>query len=264
MSVFRLAATLALFVTLAIIAELPASRQVDHAITMWIQRAAPALDVSAAALVFLGDPEVIIGLAVLGFVLLLFRDKHYGRAFVWLAAGAVGASLMTIILQDVIVHVGPPSTLTRPIADRGLVFLRDPTIIPGFAAAGLLLLLLRDKRHGRAFVWLAASVIGITLSTVIIYHVIQRYHVILRFEMHFLKMIGVTAPYGFPSGHMVRTTLLAGTGFRRVPTLAVAIVIGIGASLVYLGLHWMSEVLGGVCLGWACVEVGQGVWKRLG
>jgi hypothetical protein len=87
-------------------------------------------------LAFLGDPEIIIGLAVLGFVLLLFRDKHHGRAFVWLAAGAVGASLMTVILQHVIVHVGPPLTLTRPIAERGLVFLRDPAIVPGFAAAG--------------------------------------------------------------------------------------------------------------------------------
>ena len=263
MSVFRLAATLALFVTLAIVAELPGSTQVDHAITIWIQRAAPAPDAPAAALASLGDPEVIIGLAVLGFVLLLFRDKDHGRAFVWLAAGSVGASLMTVILQHVIVHVGPPLTLTRPIQERGLVFLRDPAIVPGFAAAGLLLLLLRDKRHGRTFVWLAAGVIGITLVTVIIYHAILRYHVILRFEMRFLKMVWLYAPYGFPSGHMVRTTLLAGIGFRRVPALAVAIVAGMGGSLVYLGFHWMSEVLGGVCIGWACVEIGRGVWKRL-
>lgn len=264
MSVFRLAATLALFVMSAIAAGLPASTQVDHAVTLWIQRAAPAPDAPAAALAFLGDPEVIVGLAAFGLVLLLFRDKHHGRAFLWLAAGAVGTSLVTVILQRVIVHVGPPSTLTRPIAERGLVFLGDPPIIPGLAAVGLVLLLLRDKRHDRAFLWLAAGAIGMTLVAVIIHHVILRYHVVLRYEMHFFKMIRLHATYGFPSGHMVRTTLLAGVGLRRVPALAAAIVVGMGVSLVYLGVHWMSEVLGGFFLGWACVEVAREVWRWLG
>ena len=258
MSVFRLATTLAFFVTLVFVAGLPASTQVDHAVTMWIQRAAPTPDAPTAALTFLGDPEVIVDLATLGLVLLLFRDRQHGRAFLWLAAGAAGISLVTAMLQHVIVHVGPPLALMRPIVERGLVFLWDPTIVSGLAAAGLVLMLLRNRRHGRAFLWLAAGAIGITLVTVIIHHVI------LRFEQQILTMTWLNATYGFPSGHMVRTTLLAGTGLRHSPALAVAIVVGMGASLVYLGVHWMSEVLGGICLGWACVEVAREVWQRFG
>lgn len=258
MSVFRLAASLAFFVLLAFAVDLPTSMHVDRAVTMWLQRAASAADVPAAAVAFVGDPEVIPGLAAAGLVLVLLQDKRHGRALLWLAAGAVAVSLVTVVLQDAIVDPGPPLTLLRPIAQQGVTSLRDPKVIPGLAAFGLLVLLLNSKRDGRAFLWIAAGAIGVGLVTVILQDVI------VRLGPQILDVIRLTSTYAFPSGHMMRTTFLAGTVFRRMPALVVASVIGMAVSLVYLGVHSMSEVLGGFCLGWACVEVARQVWQWLG
>ncbi len=255
MSVLRLAAALALFITVALAAGLPASTRVDSAVTVWLQRAAPAADTPAAMVAFLGDPEVIPGLAAAGLVLLLLRDRRHGWALLWLAAGAVGVSLVADVLQGVIVHPGPPLALMRPIAERGLKFLGGPEVILALGAAGLVLLLLRDRRHGWALLWLAAGAAAVSLVTVALQDVI------VQFGQQILAMIGLNSTYGFPSGHMMRTTLLAGTALRRLPALGAALVAGMAASLVYLGVHSMSEVLGGFCLGWACVEVAREVWR---
>jgi membrane-associated phospholipid phosphatase len=258
MSVSRLATSLALFALLAIIANLPMSMQVDRAITLWLQRAAPAADATAAVLALLGDPEVIIpGLTVAGLVLLILGDKHYGRALLWLAVGVVGVSVLSVVLQDVIAHPLPPLALTRYIARRGLT-LRDPkVVISGFILIGLSIVFLPDRFRGHALVWSAAGIVGIILVALI-----PKY-VTVHFGQQILRAAGLN-PAGIPSAHTMRTTLLAGTMLRRVPVLAGAIVVSMMASLVYLGVHWTSEVLAGFCLGWACVEVAREVWQRLG
>jgi len=193
MSTPRLALAFGLFALVTAVAVLPASSRVDRGIAVWIERAAPGPDVPTAALVFLGDAEVVIpGLAAAGLILLLRRDPRRGRALLWLAAGAAGVSLVAVVLKHLIVHPGPPLALTRPIARPGLTI------------------------HA--------------------------------------------TPYGYPSGHTMRTTLLAGTLLRRMPALAAALVVAMMASLVYLGDHWTSEVLGGLCLGWVCVELAWAFW----
>lgn len=252
----HVAIVLALFVTLAVAVGLPFTAQADRAVTVWFQRAAPAADVPAAALAFLGDPEIILGLVAIAFALLLFHDKRRGLAFLWLAAGTIGVSLLTLILQGVIVHPGPPLTLMRPIAQRQRVF-GTPEVILGLSAVGLVLLLLRDQRRGRAFVWSILGAAGVCLVTLIFQDGI------IQLGQQILGMIGLSSPYGFPSGHMMRTTFLTGTALRRVPALGVTIAVGVAASLVYLGVHSISEVLAASCLGWACVEIARGVRPRL-
>jgi undecaprenyl-diphosphatase len=258
MSVSRLMASLGGFVMLAVVGGFPISMQIDRLITLWLQRAAPVADAPAAVIALLGDPEVIIpGLSVAGLVLLLLRDGRHGRALLWLAAGTVAVSLVAVILQDAIVHPLPPLALTRFIARRGLI-LRDPKVVfSGFVVVGLIVLFLHDKLRGHALLWLAAGIVGVSLVSVI-----PKY-VSIHLGQQILRTVGLN-PAGFPSAHTMRITLLAGTMFRRVPTLAAAIVVSMMASLVYLGVHWASEVLGGFCLGWACVEVARGVWQRLG
>lgn len=192
MLLFRPAVALFAFVLLALIATLPITHGWDRAVTIWLQRTAPTPDLPAAALVFLGDAEVVIpAVALVG--VLLRRDPGRARAALWLAAGVAAVSLLAVILKLVIPHPGPPSSLQRHIHRLGL-----------------------------------------SLPT-----------------------------NSFPSGHTMRTTFVAGLLLRRFPLLAGAIILGMMTALVYLGDHWTSDVLGGLCLGWGCAEIARGVKGRL-
>jgi membrane-associated phospholipid phosphatase len=164
-------------------------------VTVWFQHAAPTPDLPAAALVFLGNAEVVIPLAVLFGVSLLRQDPSRARAALWLAAGLAAVSLLAVSLKFSIPHPGPPDELQR----------------------------------------------------------------------HFHRL-GLSLPmrHSFPSGHTMRTTFITVLLLRRFPLLAGAIVLGMMTALVYLGDHWMSDVLGGLCLGWGCAEIARGVKGRLG
>lgn len=64
---------------------------------------------------------------------------------------------------------------------------------------------------------------------------------------------------GFPSGHMALATALAFTmGYylpRRYWYVTPLIIIGVGLSRVYLGVHAPLDLLGGFAIGWFSAEV---------
>jgi membrane-associated phospholipid phosphatase len=79
-------------------------------------------------------------------------------------------------------------------------------------------------------------------------------------QRHLLRPgIGLETANSFPSDHTIRTTFIAGTLLRHVPVLAGVLILCMMAALVYLGDHWTSDVLGGLCLGWACTEIARAV-----
>ncbi len=194
MSPFRVTTLLLLFVALGAAASLPAVQAWDRAVTVWLQRAAPAPDVPAVVLVFLGNAELVIPAAALVGLMLWTRNPWRGRRALWLAAGLALVSVLAFALKHVIPHPGPPAALQRHVFRIG---------------------------------------------------------------------VSVPQPFSFPSGHTMRTTFFAGILLRRLPLLAGTLVLAMMAALVYLGDHWTTDVLGGLCLGWTCVEVMRVVWDRL-
>jgi membrane-associated phospholipid phosphatase len=65
----------------------------------------------------------------------------------------------------------------------------------------------------------------------------------------------------FPSGHTATFALFAGiwsltTHRRMVPFLALAGAILVGVSRMVVGVHWPSDVLGGLALGWVSAWIG--------
>ena len=98
----------------------------------------------------------------------------------------------------------------------------------------------------------AASLLAVTLKHIIVHPGPPEYLVrsVLPGGLY------IETPYSFPSGHTLRVTLLAGTALRR-SRAAGLLVLGMMLALVYLGNHWLSDVLGGLCLGWVLMEAGK-------
>lgn len=74
----------------------------------------------------------------------------------------------------------------------------------------------------------------------------------------FAPFFEIKYPYPYPSGHLLRTTIILGalclwSGSRAVALISVLYLAGMGYSRFYLGVHWPSDVIGGVLLGIAAV-----------
>ncbi|WP_078888384.1 phosphatase PAP2 family protein [Streptomyces sclerotialus] len=80
----------------------------------------------------------------------------------------------------------------------------------------------------------------------------------------------------FPSGHAMTAAVACGLALwvlrergaplvrrRVVGVLAVVSVVGVGCTRLYLGVHWLSDVLAGWLLGAALVAVAAGLYTRV-
>src|SRR5579862_142355 len=264
----RFLVALLLFAVLGIASGQPAAARIDRTITISmqntsIQNAFPGAARAAADLVSLADAAIMIpGLVASGLLVLLLGEVWHAGRLLLLAAGAIGISAIAAYFEHVIVHPGPDLRIQVPrFADAPVIsdvaFSNAVAAIALIAAAGLSIILLQDGHRRPLSLWPTVAAFATCAMVVLFRDAVTRTILALTAVMQ-----GYT-PYGFPSGHVTRTVLFAGTALRRVPALSVAVVAVLALSLVYLGDHWTSEVLGGLCLGWAGADVLWEVWRWL-
>jgi membrane-associated phospholipid phosphatase len=78
-------------------------------------------------------------------------------------------------------------------------------------------------------------------------------------------LVHVSTPYSFPSGHLLRTTFLARLAAAHQPRWRTAswLVVGLMAfTRLYGNEHWLSDVVGGVLLGWSLAALATALSHR--
>ncbi|WP_293378168.1 phosphatase PAP2 family protein [Phenylobacterium sp.] len=213
------------------------------------ERHAPPLTTRAAR--WLWPVLLLAGLSALGFVGLLADEIEHGHAF--------------RLDERILLALRRPGELGTPIGPAWMTQSAiDLSALGGFTLQWLLggatvgYLVLARRRAEAA--WLAASVLGASVLNAAMKEVLKR----PRPELvpHLAKVSNAS----FPSGHAmisaaVYLTLAAmlaeshrrASGRAYIMAAAGALVVLIGSSRVYLGVHWPSDVLAGWCLGavWA-------------
>lgn len=198
-----------------------------------------------------------------------------GRLSLWLGGAALAFLTFVRITRELIegdvsamdsailLAVAQKRTPWLTIAAVDVTALGSITLVVLFSVFTLLVLLVLRDRLG-ALQLLAASA-GAGILTLVTKNIIER----IRPEE--AQQLIVVSGFSYPSGHSVSTSalyltiaIIAGrhienSGARAAIFLAVsAVLIMVGASRMYLGVHYATDVVSGISLGaaWALVLAG--------
>lgn len=148
--------------------------------------------------------------------------------------------------------------------------LGSPTVITLFSLIGIVLLWLNHDRRGYSY--LAIGSAGAGIGTFLLKHLFT------RDRPSVVPRLVEVSGFSYPSGHSLGATsfylLLMFLAWRhyipfgaRLGLLACAIVLIVGVCFarVYLGVHYPSDVLSGICLGaaWVCFLTGFSYGSQL-
>ncbi|GAA4859595.1 bifunctional DedA family/phosphatase PAP2 family protein [Luteimonas vadosa] len=224
----------------------------------------PRLGRYAAALIDPNRPESA-SLAILAVCLLAI-------GWAWFALLATVLARGEPLLLDQQVHEAMYA-LRNPLADRlmaALATIGDPQVLVPAAGLALSWLLLR-RRWIAAAHWIAALAFGLALTAA------------LGVAIDMPRPPQVTGGFGFPSVAVTMTTITFGffavliarefPGRQRVWPYLVsgAVVALLGFARLYLGAHWLSDIVGGMLLGivWLLLlgiayrrHVARSMWMR--
>jgi len=165
--------------------------------------------------------------------------------------------------QSVLTWVGDHRSSALTAAMRAVTWLGSAAVLYP-ATLVLALYWWRSERDWRAGAMLAASLAGSTA----LYDICKR--TAERPRPPAPDALGTYAHWSFPSGHatqciaffamLILLACFAGWAQLRLwATAAAAVVLVVGASRIYLGAHWFTDVLGGYALGAAWVSLLTGV-----
>ena len=187
----------------------------------------------------------------------------------WVAIGCAAAVVVLTLL--VAVRWSPLQALDRRVVEtahrqviahsdllassRGVTHLGDPLVVTVLSLALAAWLWLRGRRR-MALAVVVVRAIAMTSSSAL-------KHAVDRPRPAFHDAVAHAAGPAFPSGHALGSAALWLTvawlvrdRMGRGPALALAVLVPllVGASRILLGVHWPSDVVAGLALGW-CVAV---------
>jgi YegS/Rv2252/BmrU family lipid kinase len=174
-------------------------------------------------------------------------------------------------LKDLDHHVARAAYDSSVKHDSLVSFLNAVAVIFSNLVVAIVLVLVAafawSRRETRVATWIIASAALAMGGNALIKLIFRRHRPVFNHPLHEI------GGWSFPSGHsagagmfitiaVLLSIAVTGRGLRRRIIIAVLVLIGlgVGASRIFLGVHYLSDVVAGLCLG---IVVTLGLWLLL-
>lgn len=157
-------------------------------------------------------------------------------------------------------------SMRQPWLDGFMVWisrLNDATVL-WFIVTVVLLCFKRTRRCGIACLW--SLLITIILNEMVVKPWINRPRPFAQLE-GLTMLIRAPRSFSFPSGHTATSFAAAAAIFcnnRKLGWAAYVVAALIGFSRIYLSVHFLTDVLGGIVLGTLCAMAGVWISRKMG